>query len=687
VVDLEGRLARSYKTLFSNAREGSIIFSLKGIVYKISLFVAKRRGHLPFFFSKNEKDFDIMKLDEQYQVFLKNNIHGVELDRENTELPSIELVLCVDDQTENINKILEFVSRYNNFNLCIISTKQNSSYFESILNNLNIKKYKVIKKDKNETIQKILNGTISESKSDFMLFLDSAKGTIYNDSLYHIAKSCNKDTDVIYCDSDLINNKRTKPFFKPGWSPQLLLSFNYVGSFVTYSTSLLREINGFDETIASYDYDLLLRATKVTNRIIHIPIILFSEFETKNDKINNDKVCLQNFLKDQIKSEIIINQNYFSIKSKVDSKPLISIVIPTKNNENILIKCIKSIQRSTHKNFEIIIVNNGNKIESSFEINCKIIDYNEPFNFSKIINFAAKHADGDYLLFLNDDTEVVNEDWLEYILFYSMQKKVGVVGSLMLFPKSRFYPDTIQHAGVTLGTVSPAIHSFSFAHYTKQNNLNFDKISRNVSAVTAACMMIRKDVFEQVNGFDENFVVTFGDIDICLRIKEKGYQIVYCSDSKLIHDESATRKSTYPLSDEIEFLNRWEDSIVTGDEFYNPNLTHLNRNFRISPHPSEIPAVSLLKEIFYFRDDLKNEIPEYDKNTEDMIDWAATKGVSTDIARMALVPYNKFYLNHSSEKIKKVAESIYKFNHSIKLQKKFPEVFSGRYDMLLSYLK
>ena len=282
---------------------------------------------------------------------------------------------------------------------------------------------------------------------------------------------------------------------------------------------------------------------------------------------------------------------------------------------------------------------------------------------------------------------MINEDWLEYMLFYSMQEKVGIVGSLMLFPKSRFYPDTIQHAGVTLGTFRPAIHSFSFVHYTKQNNLNFDKISRNVSAVAAACMMIRKDVFKQVNGFDENFVVTFGDTDMRLRIKEKGYQIVYCSDSKLYHAEGSTRKSTYPLADEIEFLNRWEDYIISGDEFYNPNLTHINRNFRIAPHPSEIPAISVLKEIFYFRDDLKKEIPDYDKKIEDMIDWAAIKGVTTDIARKALVPYNKFYLNKSSETTKEVAEIIYKFNHSVELQKKFPEVFSGRYDKLLSYLQ
>lgn len=688
MVDLEERLARSYRILFSNTKENSIIFLLKGIVYKIALFLAKKKGRLPFFFSKNEKKFDNMKLSEQYQVFLKNQANNSESDLENIKLPSIDLVLHANGEIENINRIIEFVSSFSNFKLYIILMKQDSNYFKTILNNFKIQKYKIIKKDKNEKIQRMLNNIISESESSFILFLDSKKCTIHADSLYQISKFCNKGSDIIYCDSDLINNKVIKPFFKPGWSPQLLLSFNYIENFVTYSVSLLKEMNGFDEKIDSYEYDFLLRAIENTDKVTHIQKVLFSKFKENNDEINSDKVCLQNFLKkNKIYSEVTTNQNYFSIKPKINSGPLISIIIPTKNNKNLLLKCIKSIQKSTYKNYEIIIINNGNKIESRLEINCNIIDYKESFNFSKINNFATNYANGEYLLFLNDDTEVINEDWLEHMLFYSRQENVGVVGSLLLFPKSRLYPNTIQHAGVTLGTVSPAIHSFSFSHYTKQNNLNFDKISRNVSAVTAACMMIRKDVFEQVGEFDEKFVITFGDIDMCLRIKEKGYQIAYCADSKLYHAESTTRKSTYPLDDEIQFLNRWENHIISGDEFYNPNLTHINRNFRIAPYPSEIPAISLLKEIFYFREDLQKQIPDYDKNIDAMTDWAAIKGVTIDSARAVLVPYNRFFLDNSSENIRKVADAIYKFNHSLELQKKFPEVFAGKYDRLLSYVQ
>ena len=412
----------------------------------------------------------------------------------------------------------------------------------------------------------------------------------------------------------------------------------------------------------------------------------------QRNNIESNKECVEEFLKKgNLPADVIINQNALSIKPSLnhEQKPLISIIIPTKDNETLLINCLKSIQRSSYQNYEIIIINNGNRIDEPYfdKSKYKIIDYNEPFNFSKLNNFAAKYTNGDYLLFLNDDTEVINKDWLEYMLFYSMQKKVGVVGSLLLYPKSRFYPVTIQHAGVTLGIAGHASHSFSFSHYSTHNYLNLDKIARNVSAVTAACMIIRKDVFENVNGFDEKFLVVFGDTDICLRIKQKGYQIVYCPYSKLYHAESATRGRRYPMSDEIEFLNRWEDYIISGDDFYNPNNTHINRNFRISPHPSDIPAISILKEIFYFREDLQKQIPSYDKNLNEIIDWAATKGVTKDIARVALIPYNKFYLKNSSEKVKKLAEAIYMFNHSKELQDKFPEVFAGKYDKLLSSIQ
>jgi len=172
---------------------------------------------------------------------------------------------------------------------------------------------------------------------------------------------------------------------------------------------------------------------------------------------------------------------------------------------------------------------------------------------------------------------------------------------------------------------------------------------------------------------------------LCLRIKQKGYQIVYCPNTKLYHAESSSRGTRSPLNDEINLLNRWEDSIISGDDFYNPNLTHLNRNFRIAPHPSKIPAISILKEIIYLRDDLEKRFSKTSNNLGEQIDWAATEGVTSDMARMAILSYNKFYVENCTASVKKLAEAIYHFNHSSELQDKFTEVFSGKYDNLLSY--
>lgn len=674
----------SYRFLFSNVfqenKPGRNF--IKNFIYIVVLFFAKRKGKILFFFTEKEKDFE-NKTEKQYEIFLDNCIDKEESFEKRYK---VDLVLNYDKIQE---KYLEDLGSqmYKDFQIYVISTQEKINHIKQVLENKKLD-YKIIKKNNDNELPSIFNNIINTTKSDYIIFLKD--GVLYQNSLYHIDKKISENNpDIIYSDEDTINvnSKRTNPIFKPQWSPQLLLSFNYIGGFVTFSIPFLKLLGGFNET-KSFEFELLLRATNKTKKIIHIPKILFGRFENlkNNNEMEWDKICLQNFFKEKdIKAKITSKQGYFSMKQELDTNPLISIIILTKDNKKLLKKCLKSIQNSTYKNYEIIIVNNGKKIES--QDNCKIVEYNESFNFSKMNNFAVKQARGDYILFLNDDTEIINKDWLEYMMFYSMQKDVGVVGSLLLFPKSGFYPDSIQHAGVTLGTAGPAIHSFSYSHYNTQKNQNFDKVARNTSAVTAACMMIRKDVFDKVNGFDEKFAVSFGDTDICLRIKQEKYQIVYCPFSKLYHAESSTRGSKYPLADEIEFLNRWEDYIISGDEFYNPNLTHINRNFRIAPHPSDTPAISLLKEIFYFREDLQKFISDYNNNINDAINWAATKGVTTDIARTALVPYNKFFLNNSSENIKELAEAIYKFNHSVELQERFPEVFSGKYNNLLTYTK
>jgi hypothetical protein len=264
---------------------------------------------------------------------------------------------------------------------------------------------------------------------------------------------------------------------------------------------------------------------------------------------------------------------------------------------------------------------------------------------------------------------------------------VGAVGALLLFPRSFFYPITIQHAGVLIGIGGPAVHAFSFSHYDARHYQNLDKTTRRVSAVTGACMMIQRTVFEEIDGFDEKFSVVFGDTDICLRIHQKGYDIIYDAEAKMYHHESSTRGISYPLEDEILYLNRWEGIILKGDEFYSQNFSMIHRDFSPCPCPTNVPALSLLLEVYFFREDLQRRFPKMnEKNHQRLVDWAVTEGVTNDIARTALVLYNRYYLENSSPDIKPLASAIYRFNHDLALQKMFPEVFLGKYERLVSNL-
>ncbi|GEM_PF-5611209 len=378
-----------------------------------------------------------------------------------------------------------------------------------------------------------------------------------------------------------------------------------------------------------------------------------------------------------------IQQSLFDL----EIAPLVSIIIPTKDNVHKLNNCIKSIKDSTYKNLEIIIVTNSrNKETLNFfeKLNYKTLRYDEPFNYSKMNNFAVKHAIGEYFLFLNDDVEAITANWLESMMSYAMHDNVGVVGSLLLFPKSPFYESTIQHAGILIGVGGPATHAFSFSHYDKPQYQNLHKISRKVGAVTGACMLIKRIVFTEVGGFDEKFTVVFGDVDICLRIRQKGYDIVYDADAKLYHHESSSRGLIHPVDDEILFLKRWEESILKGDDCYDQGRSMIHRDFCPSPFPTNIPAITLILEIYFFREDLQKRFRGVNnENYQSLIDWAATEGITKDIARSLLLPYNRFYKDNSSEKVRKLANEIYQFNFDLKKRSMFPEVLEGKYQRLM----
>ena len=451
------------------------------------------------------------------------------------------------------------------------------------------------------------NEALSLATGEYIGLLDH-DDELSPDALYEVIKylQTNLDVDMIYSDEDKINlnGNRSNPFFKPDWSPDMFLSHMYTCHFGTYKKKIIDEIGGFREGYdGSQDYDLVLRFIEKTNSIHHIPKILYHWriVPGSTAKSNNAKkyafIAAKRAINDFLKRNGIqgdVGDGFWTgsyhVKRKLLKTSLISIVIPTKDNVKLLKRCIDSILKNTNYfNYEIVIVNNNSTDEKTYDyfkdlkrIDCiKILDYNNDFNFSAINNFAVKNVNGEFILFLNNDTEVISKEWLSAMLEHAQRSEVGAVGCKLLYPDK-----TVQHAGVILGINYLdgeniiAEHSPKYIPYN--NHGYFEKVGviHNLSAVTAACMMLRKDVFEEVGGFDENLAVAYNDVELCLKIREKGYLIVYTPYAELYHYESQSRgyddtpEKMERFLKEIKYIReKWGEVIDKGDPYYNPNLT------------------------------------------------------------------------------------------------------------------
>jgi len=262
-------------------------------------------------------------------------------------------------------------------------------------------------------------------------------------------------------------------------------------------------------------------------------------------------------------------------KTTDSDKPLISIIIPTKGNVKLLKSCIESIENiSSYKNYEILVIDNGTKKEEAKKylngLKHKVLAYDKPFNFSRINNFAVTSARGEYIIFLNDDTKVISQDWMECMLEHSVKPNVGAVGALLFYPN-----DTIQHASVLVGIGGITSHAFEGLPRNDQGYKGLVQTVRECSAVTGACLMIKKSLFEQVDKFDENLAYSFNDVDLCLRLREKGYSIIYTPHAQLYHHGTASRPYTEDNNEIRYFVKRWHDLILNGDPYYDTTLSRI----------------------------------------------------------------------------------------------------------------
>jgi len=391
--------------------------------------------------------------------------------------------------------------------------------------------------------------------------------------------------DFIYFDSDCCSEdkKRFSPFFKPDWSKDTILGVNYIGNFIIVNKKLLKKIDFMTKNIYNYILDIRNYILKP----LHIPSILFHNFNYCTEQDNVFNIVSKYIKKEKIDANVVLNNDKetVSLLYNVKNNPLISIIIPTKDHVDILKKCIDSIyKKTTYSNFEVILIDNNSEKKESFEFfnDCKnkysnfyVHRLECPFNYSYINNFAIKeYSKGEYILLLNNDTEVITNDWLQIMLGYASQKDIGTVGV-----KLNFQDDTIQHAGIIMGKGGLAGHArYGYERFKLSSQWEL-KVPYNVSGCTAACLMIKKSKFFEVGGLEEKLQVAFNDVDFNLKVLSAGYRNVFLPNVELYHYESKSRGLDTTPEKQKRFMQEWQfmddkwNKKVKSDPFYNCNFS------------------------------------------------------------------------------------------------------------------
>jgi len=502
---------------------------------------------------------------------------------------------------------------YDNWELCISDDNSTSEQTKDVIKEY-VEKYDnviVTFRKENGHISKSSNTALSMAKGDYISLLDH-DDILPPNALFEVVNAINKnpEVDLIYTDEDKIDHEgnHIEPFFKPDWSPDFMNSCNMITHFATMKANIIRGVNGFTVgTHGAQDWDLFLKITAKTNNIYHIPKILYHwrKSETSTAMNANSKpyayINQKNVLRSSVrqrKENAYIDSHvalgFWRKKYVIPTNPLVSIIIPTKNNFKYIKKCIESIiENTTYPYFEIIIVDTGStdsqvnnfygKLINDNE-NIQIVKYKKKFNFSDACNYGADNSNGEYLLFLNNDTEVITHDWIQSLLEHAQRPEVGMVG-----PKLIFEDKTIQHAGIVLSERDIAFHPF----YGQDERVDiftyiYTANIRNVSAVTAACSMVSRKKFDEAGGFDPKLRVTYNDVDLNLKLRKKGYYNLYTPYAELFHYESKSvgrintseRDSTELQEAQNEMRKRW-GNYLKRDPFYNDNFEQFGPGYRL----------------------------------------------------------------------------------------------------------
>ncbi|WP_295540189.1 glycosyltransferase family 2 protein [uncultured Thiohalocapsa sp.] len=523
--------------------------------------------------------------------------------------PLISVLMPVYDPPERfLREAVESVlaQAYEHWELCIADDASTLPHVRPLLESFAAwdARIKLHFRTENGHISRCSNDALALANGEFVALLDH-DDRLAPHALYEVALLLNQhpDADVVYSDEDKIDaeNRRRDPYFKPQWSPDTLLSRMYVGHLGVYRRSLLADIGGFRAGFeGSQDYDLALRATERAESVYHIPAMLYHWRSHSNSAAAGADVkpyayaAAQRALSDALArrgepgtiEQLPGTRGFYRIRYRLSDRPKVSIIIPTRDQPALLQQCLASVfGRSSWRDFEVVVVDNGSVDPQALAVidywagrepeRLRVLRLDVPFNFSLLNNRAVAASDGDMLLFLNDDTEVTTPDWLEALLEQAQRPGIGAVGPLLFYPSGR-----VQHAGVMLGLGGVAGHAHQGEDPCTAGYFGRVIAVTNVAAVTAACLMCRREVFEQVGGFDESLPVAFNDVDLCLRFLDAGLRNVYTPHARLIHRESESRGYDHADPAKLERLlsagermrARW-GSLIVDDPYYSPHLT------------------------------------------------------------------------------------------------------------------
>ncbi len=562
--------------------------------------------------------------DSKYQQWLnKHYPRQIDLTRMSETLsllsyqPKISIIVPVYNPPEAFfRQAIESVLKqiYPDWELCLADDCSTKPYVKEILEEYAQKdsRIKVVFRQENGHISRASNSALEIATGEYIALLDH-DDLLAPHALYEIVRLLNEhpEADMIYSDEDKIdeNNWHKDPFFKMDWCPDSFLTRMYTCHLGVYRRSIVTEIGNFRAGLeGSQDYDLVLRFTEKTDKIFHIPKVLYhwrihSESAASGTSAKPyayeaaQKALSEALVRRKEPGSIIPVTGYpglYTTRYEIKEKQLVSIIIPTRDLAKTLNTCLKSIfTKTTYPNYEVIVIDNGSQESATFEcfeywqnqepnrFNCYSLDI--PFNYSQLNNYAVEKSQGHYLLFLNNDTEIISNDWIEAMVEQAQRRSIGAVGGLLLYPDK-----TIQHAGVVLGIGGVASHSHKGYPSLLPGYFGQVITINNYSAITGACLMCRREVFEQVNGFEEDLAIAYNDVDFCLKLVQQGYRNIYLPHVKLFHYESKSRgkedsvaKQQRLQQERIYMLNKWQ-SLLDNDPCYSPHLTRNADDYSIN---------------------------------------------------------------------------------------------------------